>query len=271
MRTSFLLSSVKRFNLIVLVLIASSFFYSCSSKEKKRSLMLSQISQMDLDQKSKTSANQVILSESNENTVENEIISTALKSPDDAKTANEMIKQKIKKEDLAYIANTNGKVYKNKNPVNSIASSKNGDSNNRVIPNSTTANRATPNSGHSKSVKTKNELPLAALPLIATDESFENDMRLFLKGFPSHRLTKNDVTRNLDSFKIKLSKVVNSDSSSYKLIEYTVKPDETLMSISNKLYNTHRRWLEIYLLNSDKIKNWDAIDTNLVLQVVEPK
>jgi hypothetical protein len=46
-----------------------------------------------------------------------------------------------------------------------------------------------------------------------------------------------------------------------------VKKGQTLQEISFDLYGRRRRWSELYLMNYEKIPNWDDVPTGLRLQV----
>jgi nucleoid-associated protein YgaU len=49
----------------------------------------------------------------------------------------------------------------------------------------------------------------------------------------------------------------------------TVSPGESLQDVSKRLYGTHRYWTEIYLVNHDKIKNYDRVPAGLTLSVID--
>ncbi len=48
--------------------------------------------------------------------------------------------------------------------------------------------------------------------------------------------------------------------------EVTVEPGDTLQAISERIYGTTRLWTEIYLLNQDKMKNYDSLRVGMVLK-----
>jgi len=48
----------------------------------------------------------------------------------------------------------------------------------------------------------------------------------------------------------------------------TVNKGESLQDVSQRLYGTHRYWTEIYLVNHDKIQNYDKVKSGLTLSVV---
>ena len=52
-----------------------------------------------------------------------------------------------------------------------------------------------------------------------------------------------------------------------KASEVEVKKGQTLQEISFDLYGRRRRWSELYLMNYEKIPNWDEVPTGLRLQV----
>lgn len=55
------------------------------------------------------------------------------------------------------------------------------------------------------------------------------------------------------------------------LAQWTTKAGETLQSISHDLYQTTRYWPEIYLLNKEKIRNYDTLEKDVAIDYYPEK
>lgn len=91
--------------------------------------------------------------------------------------------------------------------------------------------------------------------------------KIFLK-FPTHRLTVDDLKIRRDELEKKLRDFIR-ENFELSLVDYTVATGDTLQLISYNHYWTTRRWTEIYLLNSEKIPNWNTLDRGLKLSIVK--
>lgn len=80
-------------------------------------------------------------------------------------------------------------------------------------------------------------------------------------------LTKDLLDRYADS----LAQRMNAEVAERKLATttITVNKGETLQDVSQRLYGTHRYWTEIYLVNKDKIQNYDKVAAGITLSVVD--
>lgn len=93
--------------------------------------------------------------------------------------------------------------------------------------------------------------------------------RQFLKGFASHRLTIEDLSKRQDKVFAALDQAIQR-SSGLRLQTYMVQPGQSLQIISLDLYLTTRRWPEIYLLNRTQLKSWNTVHAGQKLKVIAP-
>ncbi|MDP8265591.1 MAG: LysM peptidoglycan-binding domain-containing protein [Candidatus Aceula meridiana] len=53
------------------------------------------------------------------------------------------------------------------------------------------------------------------------------------------------------------------------IIDYTVQKGDTLQKISKKIYDTYKRWYEIYDLNKDTLSSPDRIKPGMIIKIRE--
>lgn len=81
-------------------------------------------------------------------------------------------------------------------------------------------------------------------------------------GFYRYRLER--LLNEREQLSQKLLAHLNKNA---KFTTITVKKGQTLQSISSDLWSTTRLWPEIYLLNHEKISNWDKLTVGQKLRV----
>lgn len=80
-------------------------------------------------------------------------------------------------------------------------------------------------------------------------------------------LTKDLLDRYADQLAQRLTASV--DEKGITKTTVTLNPGETLQELSKRLYGTHRYWTEIFLVNHDKIQNYDRVKSGTTLTVYE--
>jgi hypothetical protein len=75
----------------------------------------------------------------------------------------------------------------------------------------------------------------------------------------------------LDRYPEQLAERVNSVGTEKGIAKttVTVNKGETLQELSLRLYGTHRYWTEIFLVNHDKIRNYDKVKAGMTLSVFD--
>lgn len=78
------------------------------------------------------------------------------------------------------------------------------------------------------------------------------------KNFRKHpELLKSELNKYIKKHKLKTAVL-------------RIEPKQTLQSISYKLYKTHWRWPELYVLNHKSMKSWNHIIAGRKLRYIEP-
>jgi len=90
----------------------------------------------------------------------------------------------------------------------------------------------------------------------------------FLKGLATHRWTKDQLNQDPERLKTLLeNKIKKLGNVTFSQVQ-TQKGD-TLQKISYRKYNTNRRWIEIFLLNTYQIKHYDHLRTGITLRLID--
>ncbi|MGZ3669158.1 MAG: hypothetical protein ACXWR4_04725 [Bdellovibrionota bacterium] len=105
---------------------------------------------------------------------------------------------------------------------------------------------------------------LKGVKKLAADQKVYFDMD---SARPEPRYLTKDL---LNRYAQPLSERVNSNATQkgMGMTSVTVNKGETLQDVSQRLYGTHRYWTEIYLVNHDKIQNYDRVPAGLTLSVI---
>lgn len=106
---------------------------------------------------------------------------------------------------------------------------------------------------------------LKGVKRLAAEQRVYFDMEL-AKPEPTY-LTKDLLDRYADQLAQRLTASMTEKGISKTTV--TLNPGETLQELSKRLYGTHRYWTEIYLVNHDKIQNYDKVKSGMALTVLE--
>ncbi|MFN7455139.1 MAG: LysM peptidoglycan-binding domain-containing protein [Pseudobdellovibrionaceae bacterium] len=93
--------------------------------------------------------------------------------------------------------------------------------------------------------------------------------RLFLSVYPTHRITV-DQLKDKETLAPQIKQKVEA-SGHYDWIQHLVLVGETLQRISQKHYFTTRRWTDIYLLNYEKIVDYNRLQPGIELSLAQKK
>jgi nucleoid-associated protein YgaU len=90
----------------------------------------------------------------------------------------------------------------------------------------------------------------------------------FLKGLATHRWTKDQLNQDPEGLKTLLENKIKK-LGNVTFSEVQTQKGDTLQKISYRKYNTNRRWIEIFLLNTHQIKHYDHLRTGITLKLIE--
>lgn len=106
---------------------------------------------------------------------------------------------------------------------------------------------------------------LKGIKKLAAEQKVYFDMDV-AKPEPTY-LTKDLLDRYASQLAQRLTASVDEKGISKTTV--TLNPGETLQELSKRLYGTHRYWTEIFLVNHDKIQNYDKVKSGITLTVYD--
>ena len=106
---------------------------------------------------------------------------------------------------------------------------------------------------------------LKGIKKLAAEQKVYFDMDV-VKPEPTY-LTKDLLDRYASQLAQRLTASVDEKGISKTTV--TLNPGETLQELSKRLYGTHRYWTEIFLVNHDKIQNYDKVKSGITLTVYD--
>lgn len=117
--------------------------------------------------------------------------------------------------------------------------------------------------------KKKTKILIEKNPSLATNQSLTAGQPVYF-SFDGVRPQPKLLTKDLiDRYPSELAQKLEGEMASAKKSNVTVGPGESLQTVSMRLYGTTRYWTELYLLNRDKISNYDNVKAGTELLAVE--